>query len=125
MMNKEEAKRYIERMAYERRLEYARKHPKKNEYYRQMVKELEGKSKKEYMSRTSPKTGIRWTWFGGHEIHGYLGKKEIAFASIGGFSNDKITEQKARKALERFANLSVEEQSSYLGEEEDRKRLRV
>jgi hypothetical protein len=47
-MNKEEAKKYIEQMEYEKRLEYARKHPKENEDYKQMLKELEGDNINKY-----------------------------------------------------------------------------
>ena len=43
-MNNEEAKRYVEQMAYEKRLEWARKHPKGNEDYKQMLKESEDES---------------------------------------------------------------------------------
>ena len=47
-MNKEEAKRYVEQMAYEKRLEWARKHPKENEDYKQMLKEFEGEGMNKY-----------------------------------------------------------------------------
>jgi hypothetical protein len=46
-MNKDEAHKYIEQMAYERRLEYTKKHPKRNKDYAKMAEELEGKATNE------------------------------------------------------------------------------
>ena len=47
-MNKEETNRYVEQMAYEKRLEWAKKHPKENEDYKQMLKEFEGERMNKY-----------------------------------------------------------------------------
>lgn len=46
-MNKKESKKYLEQLAYEKRLEYAKKHPKRNKEYAKMVKEIESKATKE------------------------------------------------------------------------------
>ena len=75
------------------------------------------KGREGYVSRLSPVTGIRWTWFGGHGIHGYIGskrqKREIAFLNAGDFSKDSMTEEEAVRAIERLAHLTSEEQSQY------------
>jgi hypothetical protein len=78
-----------------------------------------------YISRISPITGVRWAWFGGHGIHGYIGKgeskKEVAFLNVGDWSKEGITEEEAKRAVERIAHLTSEEQSQYAVDENEMK----
>ncbi|MGC9059573.1 MAG: hypothetical protein ACP5H3_04185 [Candidatus Aenigmatarchaeota archaeon] len=60
----------------------------------------------------SKKTGIIWRWSGGHEIKGYINKKEVALLNFGDFSKD-ITPEEAEKKLKEIANESPEEQLMY------------
>ena len=83
------------------------------------------KGREGYISRISPITGIKWVWFGGHGIHGYIGsakqRKEIAFLNAGDFSKDSMTEEEAKRAVERIAHLTSEEQSQYAINEHEMK----
>ncbi len=71
----------------------------------------------------SPITGIKYRWFGGHGIHGYLNKKEVIFFNTGDFSKDELTEEEARKKLEEIANAPPEEQAMYANTEETQRRI--
>ena len=79
------------------------------------------KGREGYVSRLSPVTGIRWTWFGGHGIHGYVGKKEVAFFNAGDFSKDSLTREEAVEKIERIAHLTSEEQGQYATDEHEEK----
>jgi hypothetical protein len=46
-----------------------------------------------------PKTGYVLKWFGGHGVHAYDGKQEIAFWNIGDFSKDHADEEDVRKTM--------------------------
>ena len=81
------------------------------------------KGREGYVSRLSPVTGIRWAWFGGHGIHGYVGKREVAFLNTGDFSKDSMTEEHAVKAIEKLAHLTSEEQSEYATDENEMKMI--
>ena len=76
--------------------------------------------KREYISKTSPVTGIRWVWEGGHGIHGYIGKEEVAFFNIGSWTKESATPSEARKAIKRVAYLPAKEQKAYAIYEYDR-----
>ena len=88
-----------------------------------MTKYSENKTKEreEYVSELSPVTGVKWAWFGGHGIHGYVGRREIAFLNTGDYSKDSLTKEEAKKAVQRIANMSSDEQSSYAIDEHEMK----
>lgn len=85
------------------------------------------KGREGFISRISPETGVKWAWFGGHAIHGYVGtnkqRREIAFLNRGDFSKDSMTEEEAKRAVERIANLTPEEQSQYAIDENEMKMI--
>ncbi len=45
------------------------------------------------------KTGYTLKWFGGHGIHVYDGKREIAFWNAGSFATDHASEEDVRKSM--------------------------
>ncbi len=79
--------------------------------------------------RVSKKTGVKWVWFGGHGIHGYIGGREVAFFNTGDFSKDELTPKEAEKALKEIAKASQKEQAEYAATPKDAelilKRLRA
>ena len=83
------------------------------------------KGREGYVSRLSPVTGLRWAWFGGHGVHGYVGKREIAFLNTGDFSKESMTREEAVRAVERIAHLTSEEQSQYGADEDEMKKIAV
>jgi hypothetical protein len=48
------------------------------------------------------KTGYILKWFGGHGVHAYDGKQEIAFWNTGDFANDHASEQDVRESMKRM-----------------------
>ncbi len=75
------------------------------------------------LSKTSKKTGIKWVWFGGHGIHGYAGRKEIAFFNSGNFAYDGMTPEEARRALNNIADKSPEYQADYAADENEEHKI--
>lgn len=51
------------------------------------------------ISMKDSKTGYVLKWFGGHGVHAYRGKTEIAFWNIGSFANDHATPEEVRQSM--------------------------
>lgn len=51
--------------------------------------------------RKDSNRGITLMWFGGHGIHGYKNKKEIAFWNVGNFSKDEATREEIIKSMQK------------------------
>lgn len=77
------------------------------------------KGREGYVSRISPITGVRWSWYGGHGIHGHVGRREIAFFNVGPYDKDSLTKDEAQAAVERVAYKTSEEQSQYAMDEHE------